>query len=181
MKTTPLLVLALFCCLPLPAVATLCPKCRDRSYQKDIGACAECGGMTTSGEYRLCLGCSSKLRECAHCRVALPGPAGGAQPAPIDTGRDGSYAAQGWRYEVRINNAGSRSQGVTGVLSYAGEAVAAPAKVNDYHVTPWGRLYWVGDPMMAWGAHGWMPTPLGRAPVGTELPTPAKPRPEAAE
>ena len=170
MQRTPILVLLISLCLALPAFGALCPKCKDHSYTKDIGECSVCGGMTTSGEFKLCLQCSAKLAECEHCRAALA-----VKPAAIDPEHNGIYRAEGWVYEVRITNEGSRSQGVIGLLSYAGAAVAEPATVNDYHVTPWGKLYWVGNPILPFSAHGWMSKPLVREPVGAELPKPAAP------
>ena len=175
MKKIPVLVLTLLLCLALPAFAELCSKCKDHSYTKDIGECTACQGMTTSGEYKLCFQCSTKLGECAHCRTALPKAVAAklAAVTAIDMERNGTYSADGWVYAIRITNEGSRSKGVVGELSYQGAAVAEPAEVNAYHATPWGKVYWVGNPFVAFGAHGWMPKPLVSAPVGAELPQPA--------
>jgi hypothetical protein len=171
MTKFPALVLVAFLCLALPAFGALCEKCKDRSYTKDLGECSACGGLTTSGEFKLCQACSAKLGECAHCRAALA-PTTDAKPAALDLERNGTYRADGWVYEVQITNEGSRSQGVVGTLSRQGVALPEPAHLNDYYVTPWGKLYWVGTPLVAFGAHGWMPKPAPHGPVGAELPRP---------
>lgn len=97
-----------------------------------------------------------------------------AAPAtqPIDPKKDGTYTAGPWQYEYRVSNAGSRSEGYYGMLTYAGQPVAEPKTINDYHVTPWGNLYWVGQPVVQFGGHGWMPKPKVSAPAGRPLPEP---------
>jgi hypothetical protein len=40
-------------------------------YIMSVGTCAECKRETTSGAFKLCQGCSAKLGQCEHCRVAL--------------------------------------------------------------------------------------------------------------
>jgi inhibitor of cysteine peptidase len=55
------------------ARAELCPKCRDKGYIQNIGTCAECGGATSSGTFKLCKKCSAKLGQCEHCRAPLRG------------------------------------------------------------------------------------------------------------
>ncbi|RME74985.1 MAG: hypothetical protein D6776_04140 [Planctomycetota bacterium] len=99
--------------------------------------------------------------------------AAGDAERPIRTDRDGVYEAGPWRYTLRITNRGTRSQGTHGTLFYAGREVPEPAHRNDYYVTPFGKLYWVGDPPLLFGAHGWMPKPRPSDPVGTQLPDPA--------
>jgi serpin B len=55
-----------------PAVlADLCPKCKGMMYTMDIGKCANCAGDTTSGAFKLCKACSTKLGQCEHCRAPL--------------------------------------------------------------------------------------------------------------
>lgn len=49
----------------------LCVKCKDGMYTADIGTCAVCGGTTSSGAFKLCKACSTKLHQCEHCRAAL--------------------------------------------------------------------------------------------------------------
>jgi hypothetical protein len=147
---------------------SLCAKCRDRSYTKDIGTCVECGGMTSSGAFKLCMKCAEKLQQCQHCRGPLA-----AAIAPIDTERDGTYRAGRWTYEYSISNKGSRSQGYHGKLLFDGAPVPEPAHINDYYQTPWGPLYWVGQPFLAFGGHGWMPKALVREKVGQALPEPS--------
>ena len=175
MKKVPVLVPTILLGMALPAFAELCSECKDRSYTKDIGECTVCQGTTTSGEYKLCFQCSTKLGECAHCRTPIR-EAVAVKPTAvvaIDPARNGTYRADGWVYVIRITNEGSRSQGVVGELSYQGATMPEPAEVNAYHATPWGKLFWVGNPAVAFGAHGWMPKPRVSAPAGAELPPPA--------
>jgi hypothetical protein len=161
-----------------PVVAGLCPKCTDRSYTKDIGKCKECGGITFSGEFQLCLECSGKLRQCEHCRAALAA----ATPAvAIDLTRDGVYTSDPWEYRYSISNRGSRSEGYHGRLLFEENPPPEPGAVNDYYETPWGRMYWVGQPFVAFGAHGWMPKPLVRAKIGRLLNPPASAAPGEAK
>jgi inhibitor of cysteine peptidase len=71
-----LFVAALAFVLAAPAVAELCPKCRDKGYTTDVGVCQECGGHTSSGRFKLCRKCSAKLGQCENCRAPLkPEPA----------------------------------------------------------------------------------------------------------
>ncbi|MCX5644020.1 MAG: protease inhibitor I42 family protein [Phycisphaerae bacterium] len=45
--------------------------------------------------------------------------------------------------------------------------------MNDYYQTPWGPICWVGQPVVLWGSHGWMPCSQGRPPAGQALPVPS--------
>lgn len=62
------------------APAELCTKCKARAYTTDVGKCAACGGHTSSGAFKLCSKCSTKLRQCEHCRAKLPSA---PKPAPV--------------------------------------------------------------------------------------------------
>ncbi len=55
------------------ATAELCKKCSGKMVIMSVGTCAECGGHTSSGAYKLCKACSKKLGECEHCRAKLGG------------------------------------------------------------------------------------------------------------
>ncbi|MCE5278355.1 MAG: hypothetical protein ABFD92_01275 [Planctomycetaceae bacterium] len=145
-------------------LAGLCPNCKDKAYTKDIGECSQCKGMTTSGQFKLCMKCSADMNQCQHCRKALPAtqPATSAA-AKLDTSKDGTYKSGPWEYRYSIHNAGTRSQGYFGDLFYDGKAVAAPQQINDHLLTPWGMMYWVGDRPVAFGSHRWMPK---RSPSG---------------
>jgi hypothetical protein len=176
MKSKITVTCLLLACAGAPALAELCEPCRDCSYTKDIGTCVECGGMTPSGAFRLCMGCSDKLRQCEHCRAPLPDKKG-----KDDLQREGAHRSGRWTYEYSITNEGTRSQGSHGVLLVDGAAVPEPERINDYYQTPWGPLYWVGRPAVLFGAHGWMPKPLAREPIGRQLQEPpAAPAPTAS-
>jgi hypothetical protein len=41
-----------------------------------IGHCSACGGMTSSGMFKLCETCSQTKNECQHCLTPLTAPAG---------------------------------------------------------------------------------------------------------
>jgi len=170
------LVGCLLLAVAAPALADLCPKCKGMMFTKDIGQCKECGGMTTSGAFKLCMRCSKKLGQCEHCRAPLA-----AAAEKIDFTKDGVYTSGPWQYAYVISNKGTRSEGYHGRLLHAGAAVPEPETVNDYYETPWGRLYWVGSPAMLFGGHGWMPKPKASAPVGKALPEPAAAHPVLAK
>lgn len=161
-------ILLVLCLAALPALAGLCPLCKGLPQTKDIGACKVCGQMTASGSFALCMACSERLQECERCRRALP-PA-----APAVSGTDdGQYAYGRWTYTFEIRNKGSKSEGYHGSLAYAGRPLPAP-RINDYAHTPWGPMYWVGEPMVLFGGHGWMPRPVPSRPKG-QLVAPADP------
>jgi len=104
---------------------------------------------------------------------AKPGPSEPAQPKapPLDAKKPGSYTAGLWRYDLELLSAGSRRESRVGRLVYAGRQ-ARPAEVNDFHNTPWGPIYWVGNPKGP-GDHGWLPRPAdGVERKGKLLPLP---------
>lgn len=73
MKTffIPLLALLLLA-LPPSARATLCAQCNGMVFPADIGQCKVCAdGITTSGAFKLCRKCSTKLAQCEACRKDL--------------------------------------------------------------------------------------------------------------
>lgn len=110
--------------------------------------------------------------------VALASPAMAVGPnalgtEKLDLSKDASYQSGPWTYEHTIGAKGSRSEGYYGKLSFNGNPVPAPAGVNDYYETPWGPMYWVGEPATLFGYHGWMPKPLPRESVGQILAAPA--------
>ena len=63
------LLVGLVAVVSSPARGELCPKCKGKMYIMNIGKCVGCGGMTTSGAFKLCKKCSTKLGECEHCRA----------------------------------------------------------------------------------------------------------------
>jgi hypothetical protein len=109
---------------------------------------------------------------------ALPVPSGAGQgaatphAAQIDVAKNGVYQSGLWRYEYSVSSPGSKSEGYHGKLLYNGDVLPAPAAVNDYYQTPWGPVYWVGEPIVLWGGHGWMPSSKSGEPAGQALPVP---------
>ena len=61
-------------------LSELCVECRAGFYTTDVGKCAVCAGHTSSGAFKLCSKCGTKLRQCKHCRAKLP-----AAPKPKPT------------------------------------------------------------------------------------------------
>jgi len=94
-------------------------------------------------------------------------------PVDLDLTRDGQHTSGDWTYDYSITNPGTRSEGYHGTLSHNQIEVPDPIHINDYYETPWGRLYWLGQPPVLFGAHGWMPKPLVREPVRQALIDPA--------
>jgi inhibitor of cysteine peptidase len=90
---------------------------------------------------------------------ARPEPPG-QKPRPPDTKKPGSYVAGLWQYDLEILSSGTRRESRVGRLTYAGRQ-AGPAGLNDFHNTPWGPIYWVGNPKGP-GDHGWLPRPAER-------------------
>lgn len=109
------------------------------------------------------------------CALGSPQPANTQETAPtgLDLSKNGQYASGAWTYTYSITNAGSRSEGYHGNLSYDKTALPRPVQINDFYETPWGRLYWVGHPGVLFGGHGWMSKPLARAPIGQVMIDPA--------
>lgn len=175
------------------AHAGLCEKCRNKSFIQAVGTCQRCGKTTSSKAFRLCAACSARLRQCEHCLAPL-GPDGKPSPrsqadakkseirilgpesarpeaGKIDLKKSGQYAAGLWRYELEVIGVGTPKQLRVGRLYYA-EHRAGPAEINDYHKTPWGPMYWVGDPKGP-GDHGWLPLPASSpSRTGKLLPLP---------
>lgn len=149
------------------ASADFCPTCKGKAYTKDIGTCKDCGGPTLSGQHEVCIVCSGRLRQCEHCRASVP------DVALPDVTRGGTWKSNRWEYRVTISNEGSKSEGRTGELLVDAKPLPAPSTVNDHVKTPWGLLWWVGNPPVAFGSHGWMPKPAPARPFGRLLADPA--------
>jgi len=171
-KAMGVLVLALLTALAsAPARGELCPKCKGKMYIMNIGKCVECGGMTTSGAFKLCKKCSTKLGECEHCRAKLKGGARPVKPVPrkpdikpLATRRHGK-----WEHELLIANASSLSRVTVGILKFNGEVVAGKTHGNSMW-TPWGRLIFFQRRYL----RGWMPLLYAGHPLpkGAELASP---------
>ena len=165
---------------PAPARADLCKRCKGKMYITSVGKCAECGGLTSSGAFKLCRKCSRKLKQCEHCRGAL-GAVGPVKPEPpvrrppirpaprhrFDMRNGGTYTSGKWKYILVVRAVGTRSERRGGTLYYDGRAVPKP-QANDYYRTPWGFVFWVGE--RPFGNSGWMP--LTRGQPGRLLPAP---------
>lgn len=149
-----------------PAAAELCKSCRGKAYILSIGKCSACGGQTTSGAFKLCEKCSTEQGKCEHCLALLAGGKRAPQkkpprPKPIDPKKSGAYSFGKWEYSLKITAPGTRSEGKRGQLLHGNKPLPGP-EVNDHYRTPWGSIYWVGDPKTRWGDHGWMPFPSRR-------------------
>jgi inhibitor of cysteine peptidase len=153
--------------LSRPVVAELCEKCRGQAYVLNVGVCTSCGGETRSGAFKLCRAYSDEQGKCEDCLALLdtakqPPEKQPPKPEPIDPKKSGTYSFGKWKYRLSITAPGTRSEGKRGELSYDGQKLPA-AELNDHYRTPWGLIYWVGDPEMIWGLHGWMPAPSEQA------------------
>jgi len=171
-------IVALLLAAAVAAQAALCEKCQGKSYIQLVGKCTSCGRLTASKAFKLCATCSKKLKKCEHCLVSLVaeskpsrraseekkteirmGAPTASQPeAPkIDPKRSGRSQVGLWRYDLEVAGQGTDKELRVGRLFYA-EHRAGAAEINDFHDTPWGPMYWVGDPK-GYGDHGWMPEP----------------------
>ncbi|HUT59766.1 MAG TPA: protease inhibitor I42 family protein [Phycisphaerae bacterium] len=107
----------------------------------------------------------------------LPAP----DPGKIAPKQSDTYKWGKWKYVYKVAQAGTRMEGYHGALLYDGKAVPTPqppgGPTNDYYETPWGRVYWTGQPNMIQGPHEWMPGPRPRSRMGKQLPDPGQPGP----
>lgn len=151
---------------------------RDNSYLRaDMKSGVTMCSLKRSGSRTSLIG----ILRWAGYLVLLAIVAGCASPEPtpdpiaekLNLSHEGQHTSGDWTYAYSITSAGTRSEGYHGTLSYRQTELPAPLHVNDYYETPWGPLYWVGEPVVAFGAHGWMPTPLAREPIGQALIDPA--------
>lgn len=152
------------------ASADLCAKCQKMAFIQSIGECSSCGGTTSSGAFKLCKKCSVKTGRCEHCLAplktgrAIPASEKGDRPPKkIDPDKSAAYTHGAWKYTLNVQAVGTRSEARWGRLSYDNRELAA-SSVNDYYETPWGRLYWVGNPRSRFGDHRWMPYASQRQP-----------------
>jgi heat shock protein HslJ len=90
----------------------------------------------------------------------------------FDFRSDQVFTDGSWEYRYSVNAPDSRSEGYVGRLYFNGVEVPEPQNINDYYSTPWGEMYWVGNPETLFGNHGWMVRPLDRSPSGRLLPDP---------
>lgn len=171
-------VLTLSVCTSL-ASAELCDKCKGKSYTKDIGSCTNCQAPTSSGQFKLCKGCSAKLNQCEHCLATLAqAPDKTQMQDGLDAAKiafeelkllddiaykglpnEGNYKKGKWELNIQINDKGTRSQGWTTKISYDGKELPEPANLNDWVITPWGKFYWYGPSKRQFGGHNWHISP----------------------
>jgi hypothetical protein len=90
---------------------------------------------------------------------------------PINTNLSDVYVEDGWSFTLVITAPKSRSEGTWGILMYQNQTLGYQAKTNDYHETPWGRIYWWGMRRILQmdGHHFWYPEPNPKVPIGKEL------------
>ena len=108
------------------ALGALCPKCTSKAYTKDIGTCAECGGPTSSGAFKLCIRCSTKLGQCEHCRAPLP-----AKGADVTVGEEanGKTVTAEEKQTLLVKLAGNITTGYSwGLGKLEGEAIEMVGK-----------------------------------------------------
>jgi inhibitor of cysteine peptidase len=150
-----------------PVAGELCKDCRDKAYVLAVGECSSCGGETRSVAFKLCPKCSAEQGKCEHCLALLAVPPEQPdkeppKPKPIDPDKAGTYSFGKWTYRLEISDPGTRNEGKRGRLIYSDKALP-DAELNDFCATPWGMIYWVGNPRGSSGLHGWMPSPLAGA------------------
>ena len=162
----------LLACVAGTARAEMCQRCERLPATGSIGRCKECDQAIVSESYQLCRNCSKDIAQCERCRIDLTELAPTTRPA-IDLGGDNIYKSGRWEYRVAISGAGTRSQGVRGTLLFDGAILPQPEHVNEFYRTPFGEIYWIGDPSVPFGAHGWNPNLLPRQAMGGQLPHPA--------
>ncbi len=110
------------------ALGALCPKCSNKAYTKDIGTCAECGGPTSSGAFKLCIRCSAKLSQCEHCRAPLP-----AKGADVTVGEEanGKTVTGEIKQTLLVKLPGNPTTGYSWTLSkLEGDAIEAVGKAE---------------------------------------------------
>jgi len=158
-----------------PAAAELCEKCRNGVYIQSLGRCQSCGEATGSGAFKICPKCSAEKNRCEHCLARLNGPKRPPnaktpkRPQPIQPGKPGTYTAGRWKYRLEVAAAGSHQK--RGRLLLDDVEMADP-KLNDYLLTPWGPVVWVGLEQNT-RRRGWMFVPIPTAKrKGKLLPTP---------
>ena len=95
-----------------------------------------------------------------------------ASAPAIDPKSDGTYTSGAWTYTYTLIAKGTRSEGYRGALTYGGRAVPEPVALNDYMRTPWGTMYWVGNPSTLFVGHGWVLRALSGQPKGHEVEPP---------
>ena len=106
----------------------------------------------------LAVGWSCLGRQAAVAAAPVDEPPGSEG---LDLTRTGAYRAGRWEYRFTITAPGSKSEGARGELLYDGKPVERAAVPGHYYRTPWGDIQWVGDPVVLWGEHGWMPREPG--------------------
>jgi len=122
-----------------PAAAELCGKCKGKMYIASVGKCVECGKWTSSGAFKLCKKCSTKLGQCEHCRAALGSaaaktptdkPADTAKPITLDKSANGRTVTPAPGQQVVISLKGNPTTGYSwSCAKIEGDAAVAVGKV----------------------------------------------------
>lgn len=104
--------------------------------------------------------------------IGDPSPSNVCITTPTVYARDISrtYEMGDWKHYIEhLVPPGDRYLHV-GHLYYSGREVRDASNYNDYMVTPWGKIYWMGKTRATrYGPQGWMRTPNSRFPIGQEL------------
>lgn len=87
----------------------------------------------------------------------------------IDTSVSDVYTADGWSYTHVWTMPNTRKAGTWGILIYDEQVLGATARLNDWHTTPWGTMYWWGINPFRGGRHLWQPVMNGGFPAGRRL------------
>ena len=184
-----LALFAILAALIIPAGAAsakMCRKCRGMAFIMTVGECTQCGGHSSSGAHKLCAKCSDKSSKCQACAAPLAGgqvikaptgpvtvgPPAAAPVKKIDLSKSGKYKSGLWEYWLTVSNPGKPNEKRSGTLRHRGKPLLTSG-FNDYYVTPWGKIYWVGIDHGLGDGKGWMPRPSPSVKtIGKELTPP---------
>ena len=89
-------ILAFILALASSARADLCPKHKGSAFITSVGECRECKGFTSSGAFKLCKKCSTKLAQCEACSADLKAgvkPSGPDKKEDIEKGKPAVHRA----------------------------------------------------------------------------------------
>jgi inhibitor of cysteine peptidase len=120
-----------------PAAAKLCGKCEGKMYIASVGKCVECGKWTSSGAFKLCKKCSTKLGQCEHCRAPLGGgkekpdaKPDTSKPIALDKSASGRTVTPAPGQQVVISLKGNPTTGYSwSCAKIEGDAAVAVGKV----------------------------------------------------
>lgn len=123
-----------------PVAAELCGTCKGKMYITNLGKCVECGKWTSSGAFKLCKKCSTKLGQCEHCRAALGDggekapttkPADAGKPITLDRSASGRTVTPAPGQQVVISLKGNPTTGYSwSCAGIEGDAAVAVGKIK---------------------------------------------------